>query len=123
MIGKLELALAFCLLGLASPALENNQGPELEPKNSRPGEVINFSLLDYNGKYYELRRADAKVVVLFFTGNGCPIARQCVSKLRALRSKFSSLGVAFWMVNANPQPHPHTTPDQPHHSNVASHPI
>ena len=103
MIGKLELAVGFCLLGLASPALENNQGPELDHKGSRPGEVINFSLLDYNGKYYELRRADAKVVVLFFTGNGCPIARQCISKLRALRSKFSSQGVVFWMINANAQ--------------------
>src|SRR5712691_11858484 len=101
MIGKLELALAFCLLGLSSPALDNNQDLAPPQPSSRPDEGINFSLLDYNGKDYELRRADAKVLVLFFTGNGCPIARQCVSKLRALRSKFSSQGVVFWMIDAN----------------------
>jgi peroxiredoxin len=60
-------------------------------------------LLDYHGKYFELKRADAKVVVLFFTGNGCPIARQSISKLRGLRRKFADKGVAVWMINSNSQ--------------------
>jgi peroxiredoxin len=66
-------------------------------------EIPNFSLLDYRGKYHELRRADGRAVVLFFTANGCPHARQSVPKLRAARSKFASQGVVFWMVNSNPQ--------------------
>src|SRR5258705_11931392 len=54
-----------------------------EPATSRTGasrEVPNFLLLDYKGKAYELHRADGRAVVLFFTGNGCPIARQSISK-------------------------------------------
>jgi peroxiredoxin len=67
-----------------------------------PGQpIVNFSLLDYKGKYHELRQADGKVVVLFFTRNGCPIARQCISKIRSLRSKFGKQGVVFWMVDSN----------------------
>ena len=64
---------------------------------------MNFSLLDYKGKYYELRRSDARVVVLFFTGNGCPVARQSIPKLKALRKRYADRGVAIWMINSNVQ--------------------
>src|SRR5262249_8961050 len=59
--------------------------------------------LDYRGKYYELHRTQARAVVLFFTGNGCPIARQSIPKLRELRRKFADQGVVVWMVNAYSQ--------------------
>jgi peroxiredoxin len=62
-------------------------------------EVPNFLLLDHRGKAYELHRAEGKAVVLFFTGNGCPIARQSIPKLRELRKKFGEQGVTVWMVN------------------------
>ncbi len=64
-------------------------------------EVINFSLLDFTGRYYELRRADTRVVVLFFTENGCPVARQSIEKLKALRKRYADQDVAIWMVDAN----------------------
>ena len=67
--------------------------------NPRSGseELINFSLLDYKGRYYELRRVDARAVVLFFTGNGCPVARQSIEKLKVaaktlFRIRASSFG-------------------------------
>jgi peroxiredoxin len=63
-------------------------------------EVPNFLLLDYKGDAYELHRAEGRAVVLFFTGNGCPIARQSISKIRELRKKFGEQGVTFWMVNS-----------------------
>jgi mono/diheme cytochrome c family protein len=77
--------------------------PEREPRPTKAEEIINFSLLDYQGRHHELRRTDAKAVVLFIGGNGCPIVRQSIAKLRALRSKFADKGVVFWMLNANPQ--------------------
>jgi len=64
-------------------------------------EVSNFALLDVAGKLHELRRTDAKAVVLFFTSNGCPVARQSAPKLTRLASKFFDQGVEFWLVNAN----------------------
>jgi peroxiredoxin len=63
-------------------------------------EVPNFLLLDQRGKAFELHRAEGRAVVLLFTGNGCPIARQSIPKIRDLRKKFGSQGVTFWMVNS-----------------------
>lgn len=64
-------------------------------------EVLNFAMLDQKGRFHELRRADAQAVVLYFTANGCPIARQSYSKLKDLRKEFADQGVAFWLVNAS----------------------
>src|SRR5687767_1779461 len=66
-------------------------------------EVPNFRLLDSSGNYHELRRSNAKAVVLFVAGNGCPIVRQSATKLRSLRRKFAEQGIDFLMINANPQ--------------------
>jgi peroxiredoxin len=66
-------------------------------------EVPNFLLLDHRGKAFELHRADGRAVVLFFTGNGCPVARQSIPKLRDLRKKFGNQGVTFWIVNSYAQ--------------------
>lgn len=61
--------------------------------------VPNFNLLDLRGVNHELYRAEAKVVVLFFTGTGCPIARKSGSTLKGLRNQFADRGVAVWLVN------------------------
>src|SRR6187200_2869146 len=58
-----------------------------------PDEVLNFCLLDHRGRAFELRRVDARAVVLFFTANGCPVARQSAPKLRELKKKYASQGV------------------------------
>lgn len=64
--------------------------------------VPNFNLVDLRGHDHELQRADAKAVVLFFTGVGCPIARKSAPKLRRLRERFGDRGVVVWVVNAYP---------------------
>src|SRR5262245_13867438 len=84
------------------------EGPEPTPPARRThaasqAEVPNFALLDYHGKYYELHRTPARAVVLFFTGNGCPIARQSIPKLRELRRKFADQNVVVWMINSYSQ--------------------
>ncbi|MGE3311254.1 MAG: redoxin domain-containing protein [Limisphaerales bacterium] len=62
-------------------------------------EVPNFNLLDLRGVNHELYRAEAKVVVLFFTGTGCPIARKSARTLRELRDAYAKQGVSFWLIN------------------------
>lgn len=71
----------------------------------KPGDKVeNFALLDQNGRIHELRRpSDAKVIVLFSAGNGCPIVRQSFSKLNELRHQFADQQVVFWLLNANSQ--------------------
>src|SRR6516164_7233565 len=62
-------------------------------------EVGDFSLLDQNGRFHQLRRQPGKrAVVLMVAGNGCPVVRQNLPKLKALRDKFSN--VNFWLLNA-----------------------
>src|SRR5580704_567472 len=85
---------ASCVVGRAGDVSTQTQRPSAE-------EIMNFSLLDYKGKYYELRRADARAVVLFFTGNGCPVARQSIDKLKSLREHYSDRGVVIWMIDSN----------------------
>jgi hypothetical protein len=51
------------------------EAPSTRPAKSAEGDVLNFSLLDYRGKYYELRRADARV----------PPPRSSLQKRRAVR--------------------------------------
>ncbi len=64
-------------------------------------EVPDFAMLDFKGRYHHLRQVDAKAVVLFFTANGCPIARQSIPRLKKLRKTFEDQGVQFWMVDSN----------------------
>ena len=85
-------------LGLAAV-----QTARAAPPRAQAGEVINFALIDHHGLFHELRRNEARVVVLFFTGNGCPIARQSLAKLRMLHQRYLDRGVALWMINSNPQ--------------------
>lgn len=69
-------------------------------------EVLNFSLLDYRGKNHEFRRVDSRLLVLFFTGSDCPIARQTGPKLQAISQAYPAKDVTVWMVNATPQNDP-----------------
>jgi peroxiredoxin len=63
-------------------------------------EVPDFNLLDFLGQNYELHRAEGRVVVLFFTGTGCPIARKSAPKLRELHDRFGKDGVTVWVVDS-----------------------
>ncbi len=96
---SLFVGLALIGFSAAARAGDTNVVAESKPaaKNAEP--AVNFSLLDYRGKYYELRRADAKVVVLYFVGLDCPIARQSIGKLQDLEREFKDRGVVVWLIN------------------------
>ena len=104
----LLLALGAALFVKTSRSASAEEAPAPQRPAAAPdGDVLNFSLLDYRGKHYELRRAQARVVVLFFTAPDCPIARQHAPKLQHLADELGPRGVAVWMVNAMP----HNDPD------------
>src|SRR5688500_18604481 len=63
-------------------------------------ELPDFALLDLRGKQFQLSRTDAMVVVLFFTANGCPIARQSIRAMKALQKENLENNVRFWLVNS-----------------------
>ena len=86
----------------ATPDATAEATAEAAPPVAGPKEVLNFALLDHKGVMYELRRSHAKAVVLFFTANECPIARQSATKLRKLRDAYRARGVDVLMVNSSP---------------------
>src|SRR5947208_804554 len=87
----------ICLIG--SRAF--GAAPGAEQDRSRGEEVLNFALIDHHGRLHELRRLGGKAVVLFFTANDCPVARQSAAKLKMLREKFFERGVTVLMVNSS----------------------
>ena len=74
----------------------------LLPPRATADEVLNFALLDQRGRMHELRRAEGDAVVLFFTANGCPVARQSAPKLRAIQERFGPRGVQVLLVDTSP---------------------
>ncbi len=68
---------------------------------SWPEQAPNFALLDVRGRYYEFHRSSARGLVLFFTGNECPVARQCIQKLKSIRRSFPESDFDIWVVDAN----------------------
>lgn len=68
-----------------------------------PDRATNFRLTDHEGRSHELyRHRDAKAIVLFYGGNGCPIVQQSVPRLKEIQAEFARQGVLFAMVNASP---------------------
>ena len=66
--------------------------------------VERFALLDHRGARHDLDAyRHAKAVVLMVQGNGCPLVRNAVHDLRAVRDRFEREQIAFLMLNANPQ--------------------
>ncbi len=66
--------------------------------------VDNFRLLDQTGASHELHYlSDAKAIVLMVHGVGCPIVRQTLPELSAVRKQFAVQGVEFLLINSNPQ--------------------
>jgi hypothetical protein len=102
----LALAAGILLCGNASAETEVTPPAKPAPVSTDSGgknaEVANFALLDYRGNFHELRREQSKAVVLFFTANGCPIARQSISKLKRLEKRFGREVVTVWLVDSSP---------------------
>jgi len=70
-----------------------------------PGQrVDNFRLLDQDGASHELYyHSDARAIVLMTHGNGCPIVRKTLSRLREVRDRFGASGVEFLLIDSNLQ--------------------
>src|SRR5436309_9591185 len=65
--------------------------------------VEDFELLDHKGRWHDLhRQSSSKAIVLISTANGCPAVKEAVPTIKALRDKFASQGIVFWMLDSNP---------------------
>ena len=67
-------------------------------------QVRNFGLYDQEGDFHRMYYYDdAKAVVLFVQGNGCPIVRKSLNRFQDLAAEYSEKGVLFFMINSNLQ--------------------
>lgn len=66
--------------------------------------VGNFALADHTGATHELfDEGDARAIVLMVQGNGCPVVRNALVDLTAVRERFDGEAVRFLMINSNLQ--------------------
>ena len=71
------------------------------------GVARNFSLLDLDGRYFELyRQRSRKALVLVTYGVGCPIIEKNLPLLETLAKKYEPLGIGFLLIDPNPQDSP-----------------
>jgi peroxiredoxin len=92
----MRAALGIVLLLAATPA-------RAQREDDGADRVPDFALLDQRGRSHELSRTEAAVVVIFVTGNGCPVARQSIATLKDLSRTYAARGVVFWLLDAQPQ--------------------
>jgi peroxiredoxin len=75
-----------------------------ELKSSLGQTVEDFTLKDYYGKTHSLSDyADMKVVVIYFTGTECPLAKLYAPRMERMSHEFEGQGVAILGINANRQ--------------------
>jgi mono/diheme cytochrome c family protein/peroxiredoxin len=77
----------------------------LPAKTLGPGDrVENFRLLDHRGESHELYYySDASAVAIMVHGNGCPIVRNALPRLKEIRAAYAGKGVKFLLINSNLQ--------------------
>lgn len=96
LVATLVLVASMVILVGNTPASKKSEVTSYESL----GEVSDFALTDYQGKFHQFSYYDdSKAMVLFVQGNGCPIVRNSISELNELRRKFSSDGIKFFMIN------------------------
>lgn len=84
---------------VAAPAFANDK---FDVREDLPMQIHNFRLPDLDGNMHQLTEwSDAKAMVLFIQGNGCPIVRQTFPYLKEIRDEFEPKGVQFVMINSN----------------------
>ncbi len=90
----------FTIWGCEQPPIRT-----IRPQSqSEYGEVENFALLDHLGRFHELYYySDARAIVLFIQGNGCPIVRNTIPALKQIEKDFRDRNIVFLMLNANLQ--------------------
>ncbi|NJN51446.1 MAG: redoxin domain-containing protein, partial [Gammaproteobacteria bacterium] len=68
------------------------------------GRVDDFLLLDQHGEAHQLYYLkDATAIVIMVQGNGCPVVRNALGELKAIRDAYRTRGVEFLMINSNLQ--------------------
>jgi peroxiredoxin len=109
----LSLVLAAPVLAARAGADEARAGeekppaPEIHaPEVAAPeigARIEPFLLRDTAGESHDLARAEAKAIVLAFTGVGCPIAEQHARRIEELRERYSERGVRVFGINSSRQ--------------------
>ena len=103
-MAKLYLLL-WLLLGVGLVGCDQVSSSQSAASGTINGPLVeNFALLDQQGQFHSLHYySDAKLIVLFVQGNGCPIVRNALPALHEIRTEFADKGIEFLLINANLQ--------------------
>jgi len=95
MVAVTAMVVGYATVEKTAPLGANAAEPDL-------GKVDNFRLADQNFESHELSQLKgASAIVLFTQANGCPVVRNSVSTLKALRDQYAAKGVEFMMLDSS----------------------
>ena len=93
------LAVGFLLLGATTGSADQNPNESLIGRK-----ITDFSLKDFRGHGHSFRDLqDNKLIVVFFTGTECPLAKLYGARLQGLADEYSEQGVAVIGICSNAQ--------------------
>lgn len=104
-VNLFALAVFFCWVQTAVWGVENRQKNEAATERLVIGQpIVDFNLSDFRGKEYSLSNfADKQIVVIYFFGTDCPLAKHYSLRLGRMSQEYSDKGVAFIGINSNVQ--------------------
>lgn len=63
---------------------------------------LHYELQDHLGVHHQIQAPDkGQFLLLFWTGNGCPIVQQSIPEAERIAKEYKDKGVEFYWVNAN----------------------
>ncbi len=85
-------------------ALSAGPSVDASPKDRIGEKLEDVTLTDMDGKSIQLSKFfEGDLLVIAYSGRGCPIAQRYAPRLQKLSDAFASKGVSFIGINANPQ--------------------
>ena len=105
MIGKLVALLTLICMPVAAMAKESRPAADGAATLPAIGRTVDdFTLRDFRGKEHSLSQfADKPLVVLYFFGTQCPLAKHYSLRLQRMNEEYADKGVAFIGINSNVQ--------------------
>ena len=93
----------FLVLGLVGIAIIANPNPVQGAEQTAAAKVSDFTLKDFHGKTHSLDDYDGKIVVTYFMGTECPLAKLYSGRIQQFSSDYADQGVVVLGICSNVQ--------------------
>ena len=101
--GSLIVATAFACVAVSAVVFMMNELALAQPPQAPPigSKVPGFAMKDYEGKDHSLDAYKDKILVMFFTSQGCPYSKAADPNFAKLADAYKDKGVVFLSMDAD----------------------